>query len=981
MALKIGNQIFGDIYVGPQRIGYIYEGSNLVYQYDTGGTTVYPFLTENLISRWAEPSGLTIYQDTSAYNVENGWFLPDNASTNYSLRGIQPGRGYNFTGVEKVTSTYYTPNGEYDIHLIVRPDATQPANYTRIMDGVGNQQNGITITANQVGTSPLQVVTYLSGSFAWSINANTVITDGNVHDIYLKIRNPTIELYVDDVLDKTTTYEAYGAGSAYPLTLGLRPDLTSNEYGGDIYLVEFLDTSGNKLISYNCDEKAGLISYDAAGNGNHGTINLGGSSESSFHITNNLVQSVHNELGYTQVYKAEGVSTSIDVTLADYNIKQTVTIYARHVDEPSGYLFDTTPRTGAQLDGGTTFSATLGTVTKRRTTSTETISTVNMTASSTLNVTQKNTGTDSNVYKGHLTHFIVFRGSLTAAEVDALVAANDYSDAVIIMHPYLIPINSSYIKYIPVNQAIPTQDVLGNTLSANQTGRVRYDAQIKDSNCANFDGVLYGDAGTAIGNTVGVVGDFEITIECDRLGITDSTGQNNGILYFGSFSNSHGIYQLIHANVSQHSILFRRGSTEILDLGDRGVEWPANGKFEIKITKVGTTYTGYIDGVQIDQQIDATARDLTGQKLILGGYYSSSFTYKGILSSVKLVFGGAEYGLYKLSEGNGLTWFNTAANRPANSDASILLNGSADGTQWTTSDVARPSNLLDGYLFNRIYPSPDLGHSGFAYPSGWSWGDAIMEVSFISTEATATQFIFALSNRNTFSEGVSLITFNGNIAYQENSSTVYGFGSYNINTPYTIKIDRAQGKVWLNGIEDTYTPATITDNNQAFFIGARGDGIANNDPGAAQTTSRLNGSVSKFNISGGSFSLNIESDIITNYGSAASVLVPADPSNAGFDVLGNALSFPGSSTAIYPSENTFDRNFADAPELVAAGISQNEDLSYLDFTADSSRFYRDNTTYIDELLSYSDVPEPFIPAEMDASTFEKYTSVRNYLDQ
>ena len=217
--------------------------------------------------------------------------------------------------------------------------------------------------------------------------------------------------------------------------------------------------------------------------------------------------------------------------------------------------------------------------------------------------------------------------------------------------------------------------------------------------------------------------------------------------------------------------------------------------------------------MQIDQQIDATARDLTGQKLILGGYYSSSFTYKGILSSVKLVFGGAEYGLYKLSEGNGLTWFNTAANRPANSDASILLNGSADGTQWTTSDAARPDNLLDGY--------------------------------------------------------------------------------------------------YLSG----------------------------------------------------------------------STYIPADPSNAGFDVLGNALGVPGSSTAIYPSENTFDRNFADAPELVAAGISQNEDLSYLDFTADSSRFYRDNTTYIDELLSYSDVPEPFIPAEMDASTFEKYTSVRNYLDQ
>jgi hypothetical protein len=54
----------------------------------------------------------------------------------------------------------------------------------------------------------------------------------------------------------------------------------------------------NGVSIYNFEESAGLIAYDASGNGNHASINLNGSSESSFHITTNNFQSRQNEIGY-----------------------------------------------------------------------------------------------------------------------------------------------------------------------------------------------------------------------------------------------------------------------------------------------------------------------------------------------------------------------------------------------------------------------------------------------------------------------------------------------------------------------------------------------------------------------------------------------------------------------------------------------------------------------------------------------------------
>jgi hypothetical protein len=96
---------------------------------------------------------------------------------------------------------------------------------------------------------------------------------------------------------------------------------------------------------YNCDEQLGFISYQNIFNGNHASLNLGGSSEISFHATNHSLPSIQNEIGFSKAgyfdaarylnlgyhsefelqnftYKYKGILTANNVIIGTINQRQ-----------------------------------------------------------------------------------------------------------------------------------------------------------------------------------------------------------------------------------------------------------------------------------------------------------------------------------------------------------------------------------------------------------------------------------------------------------------------------------------------------------------------------------------------------------------------------------------------------------------------------------------------------------------------------------
>ncbi|GAI07135.1 unnamed protein product, partial [marine sediment metagenome] len=219
------------------------------------------------------------------------------------------GRGYDFTGVELLSM----PANPFDTNFLLNGGVFEfitdfTASSSSDISRVADTRDGHSVSATQIYEGIDVSLTYPWVIFVLYVNISTYYFTR-----WLKNHEgiSTIRIEADSGWINTSDFRCYqdgillsiyedGEGGAYvkPTSTTLTKMFVGGAGTGaaacDFALFNF-ETS--KFI-INCDESAGLISYDASGNGNHGTISLGGSAESSFHIESSEVESVQNEVGY-----------------------------------------------------------------------------------------------------------------------------------------------------------------------------------------------------------------------------------------------------------------------------------------------------------------------------------------------------------------------------------------------------------------------------------------------------------------------------------------------------------------------------------------------------------------------------------------------------------------------------------------------------------------------------------------------------------
>jgi len=332
---------------------------------------------------------------------------------------------------------------------------------------------------------------------------------------------------------------------------------------------------------------------------------------------------------------------------------------------------------------------------------------------------------------------------------------------------------------------------------------------------------------------------------------------------------------------------------------------------------------------------------------------------------------------YNFSEGSGLTVYNTAANAPANSDMQWVLNGSVDGTQWGVSNLQYPKNLLEG--FNKAMYSP----SSYLISTSSFIIRANMEIEMFTTgpdSPSGTDRLFG------FGDGINPASFyimwlDGKIrVYFDTTQQYIGTTVYSKSDLVKINVIRHSSNfdIYINDVlETTVTNAqalpditlvggfiynsAYADNTTSYILSFKiWELEALNDNRIGQDvdlsfidgTSSIVPNISERAPSVGNFSW-ADSGVISAVGKY--VTIPADP-HALDDTDGIQL---------IPSENTFDRNPFDAPALVASGIEQGENITYEEIVGDISRFYSTDDNQVNDLLTYSDFPEPVVGSQAD----------------
>ena len=247
--------------------------------------------------------------------------------------------------------------------------------------------------------------------------------------------------------------------------------------------------------------------------------------------------------------------------------------------------------------------------------------------------------------------------------------------------------------FIPASIAIPGQDVLGNTLADTHKGRVRYEADVIGGSIAYFDGRIYAVipfASTPISDS------FSVYVRCrtssDDRGII-TAGRSRG----GTDDRDWGLFQNgseVKFTVNIEEVFTSIGTLELLTQG----EW-----YEVLVVyEENVAMSIYING-ELKASTQVSGSRVKRQNVNIGGF--DLWSYIGNIAHFKMwdyaisvdEIGSDSRWNYVFSETSGLIMYNTGKNRPAGSDASVKLNGSANGTQWDVDNDQIPFNLLNGF--------------------------------------------------------------------------------------------------------------------------------------------------------------------------------------------------------------------------------------------------------------------------------------------
>ncbi|RMG70139.1 MAG: hypothetical protein D6711_18085, partial [Chloroflexi bacterium] len=246
--------------------------------------------------------GLVSYLDTRTATQ-----FVDSVGT--SDRPVQPGRCYQFDGVDdyiRTPSPFLPTNGE---------DFTIESEFIHYDNGIRgtlfvsdwNPGGRISLFINSKNSA------YGAGAFELFIEPDSGYTntytksstalnfaaDGDHIRVNFNRTGTSYSVTIDNLT--TGISDTLSASSDTPIgaTYADIGNYTSNSFAAPFKLLYFKLYVANSLqLFYKCDEGAGITAYDSSGNGNHGTMyNI---TESTFHATDNTIGSWQNEVGYRQ---------------------------------------------------------------------------------------------------------------------------------------------------------------------------------------------------------------------------------------------------------------------------------------------------------------------------------------------------------------------------------------------------------------------------------------------------------------------------------------------------------------------------------------------------------------------------------------------------------------------------------------------------------------------------------------------------------
>lgn len=262
------------------------------------------------LQRLLYPAGRPIYKDVDGVNELDKYYMPDNVEGR-KLRPIQPGRGYNFTGVE-ILNTPSLNSPEYDnifeFECLFKLD-TSPSSTFSILTQI---TNGWDILIRDSGVSNIEFI----GLSSSTVFSNLIPVVGTLYHLYVIKSGSNLEIFINGTLDSTHAFVAVTSVGTRDVGIGnysLTSDASNRRMIGGIYFASL--KINTHTLYYNLDESSGLIAYDSSGNGNNGVINLGESPESSFHTTDPEVPSRQNEVGYWFSGDAVGVGALTPIAL------------------------------------------------------------------------------------------------------------------------------------------------------------------------------------------------------------------------------------------------------------------------------------------------------------------------------------------------------------------------------------------------------------------------------------------------------------------------------------------------------------------------------------------------------------------------------------------------------------------------------------------------------------------------------------------
>ena len=472
------------------------------------------------------------------------------------------------------------------------------------------------------------------------------------------------------------------------------------------------------IARYNLDEGAGLKAYDASGNGYHGDIILNGTAESAFHQSSQLgeIPSVQNSYGYRKIFD----NNIIDVSTQAYH--ENGVFYDRtNVEKFTGKVDNWYDRMASAPRIGSS-------------------------------TTEKLIRLEVDVYCEKASQIrIQFNNGNEYHDIPAgqwyRLKSNDFrgvwsSGYWNFYHPDLLTGDTFYYDLdsviwesaalIPRSLAIPDQDVLGGILTDAQKNRVRYEGDIVQNSIAYFDGNLYASIPFA---AVPQTESFSVYVRCrtnsDDRGII-TAGRSRG----GYDDRDWGIFQ------NGTELMFTVDIDDVLVTASSGILLTQGVWYEVlAVYEGGVGLSLYVDG-ELKGTTATTGTRVIRKNVNIGGFDSWSFI--GAIAHFKMwdsAIGVTDIDSetkweYLFGESLGLWIYNVGKDRPADSDAAVMLSGSADDTQWSIDDSQTPFNLVRGFSAGLLFNGTD-SRITFTEDDAYKIQDFELEITFAVTEVDA----------------------------------------------------------------------------------------------------------------------------------------------------------------------------------------------------------------------------------------------------